>query len=172
MLIRSNTIFGLKFFCFWITLLTLASTSVLAAGGFWLVEPSEMTVQTKTEFSGQKENPSELIEKTSLANRQGPSIIVTQPSYLDNLTSPLDILVYFKAGQSGAPPDMSTLRLKRKSWIDVDLTKRIEKFKKDLTLDIKGAQLPEGNHHLELRISDKAGNFSKRNIYVVIDGDM
>ena len=92
--------------------------------------------------------------------KEGPEIIVHTPKASGDLSSPLDFDVEFRAQNADALPVMNSLLLE----YDVGL------FWKDITARLadhaditenriisRGAELPAGDHHLRMSISDQAG---------------
>lgn len=92
--------------------------------------------------------------------KEGPEIIIHTPQASGDLSSPLDFDVEFRAQSADALPVMNSLLLE----YDVGL------FWKDITARLaehaeitenriisRGAELPAGDHHLRMSISDRAG---------------
>jgi hypothetical protein len=88
----------------------------------------------------------------------GAEFIVHAPERSGELRSPLDFDVEFRARQ--AEPDMGTLKVEYDlGWFWKDVTSRMADHAEISSNRIvsRGAELPAGNHHLRLSISDQAG---------------
>lgn len=141
--------------------LTLKSMSLaVAIGLFAYIAPSDdvaaYELLTAEEFSERTDRaPTRSI--TKLAN-EGPEIIIHAPQAANNLRSPLDFEVEFRPRE--AEPDLATLKIEYDlGWFWKDVTGRMADHAEisDNRLISRGAELPDGDHHLRMSISDKAG---------------
>ncbi|MGI9490950.1 MAG: hypothetical protein ACR2QF_00840 [Geminicoccaceae bacterium] len=137
---------------------------MIVAAGIGLLacaHPSESfaegyTLLTVEEYAERTERP-----PTRSINRlanEGPEIIVHAPQKASSLFSPLDFDVEFRARE--AEPDLATLKLEYDLglfWKDV--TERMSGHAEvsGNRLVSRGAELPAGDHHLRMSISDLAG---------------
>ena len=95
---------------------------------------------------------------TVLAN-DGPEIIVHTPQSAQALNSPLDFDVEFRAREA-AEPDINTLTLEYDLGLFwKDITSRLSEHAEITANRIvsRGAELPAGEHHLRMSISDTSG---------------
>lgn len=103
---------------------------------------------------------------------EGPEIVIHNPHGANDLFSPLDFDVEFRA--RSAAPDMATLKLEYDLglfWKDV--TRRMADHAEitDNRIISRGAKLPAGDHNLRLSISDKAGKVTATEIsFTIADG--
>lgn len=103
---------------------------------------------------------------------EGPEIVIHNPDGANDLRSPLDFDVEFRA--RSADPDMATLKLEYDLglfWKDV--TRRMADHAEitDNRIISRGAELPVGDHNLRLSISDKAGKITATEIsFTIADG--
>jgi hypothetical protein len=108
---------------------------------------------------------------TSLAS-EGPEIIVHAPERSGELRSPLDFDVEFRPRE--AEPDMDTLKVEYDlGWFWKDVTSRMADHAEISSNRIvsRGAELPAGNHHLRLSISDQAGKTTATEIAFTVAED-
>jgi len=135
--------------------LFIASPAASAAPK-WLITPEEAArVGTVTD---------EFKEPVAAVGGPGPLIIVRNPKILQNVPSPVDILVTFEPGESGRPPDMNTLNVTLIGFFTIDITDRILEYVRTAALDIKQAELPVGSHRLRMAIKDVEGNSNERDV--------
>lgn len=119
----------------------------------WLISPNDVE-RLGTPKSGYMQN----LLQNSMA---GPVIRVVKPEALMNVRAPVHINVTFGVGPSGAPPDISTLKVTLIGFLfDIDITKRVLEFADTNGLNIPKARVPVGRHHLQVRIADKKNNES------------
>ena len=129
-----------------------------AAHAEWLILPDEARA---------RDAPVSLRQAVSLSS-QGPRITVHKPELLNPARPPVDILVTFAPSDSGAKPDLSTLRVHLLKFINIDITDRLKKYLKGDRLDVIGAEVPAGNHRLRVTVADVAGQESQREFRLVI----
>ena len=124
----------------------------------WLLTPKEMQ-QIQQEGAPLKQ---------PLVAREGPgpAIILENPKILENVKSPVDILIFFKPGISGKPPDMASLNVRVIGFIDIDITDRVTEYVSQTNLDITDTSLPVGDHDIGVFIRDIEGNPNERVINV------
>ena len=144
-------------------LITLVSSLVFSHQGLeaknkWLLTPNEM----------QKIHQEVSPRKQPLTTREGPgpAIILENPKMLENVKSPVDILIFFKPGTSGMPPDMASLNVRVIGFIDIDITDRVTEYIRHTNLDITDTSLPVGEHDIGVFIKDIEGNPNERVINV------
>lgn len=128
----------------------------------WLILPDEARALDAPVSHGQP-----LLKPMSLSSN-GPRITVHKPELLNQVRPPVDILVSFAPGDSGAKPDLSSLRVHLLKFINIDITDRLKKFLKADRLDVIGAEVPAGNHRLRVTVADTAGQESQREFRLVI----
>ncbi len=124
----------------------------------WLILPDEARA---------RDAPVSLRQPMSLSSN-GPRITVHKPELLNQVRPPVDILVTFAPSDSGAKPDLSTLRVHLLKFINIDITDRLKKFLKGDRLDVTGAEVPVGNHRLRVTVADVTGQESQREFRLVI----
>ncbi len=133
----------------------------LAAGvahAEWLIQPDEARMA---------DAPVQTMQPLSLP-AQGPRITVHKPELLNQTRPPVDILVIFAPGDSGAKPDLSTLRIHLLKFINIDITDRLKKYLKADRLDVIGAEVPAGSHRVRVSLADANGQESQREFRLVI----
>lgn len=129
-----------------------------AARAEWLIQPDEARAP---------DAPASLRLPMSLVSN-GPRITVHKPELLNQVRSPVDILVTFAPSESGAKPDLSTLRVHLLKFINIDITDRMKKYIKGDRLDVTGAEVPTGNHRLRVTVADVTGQENQREFRLVI----
>ncbi len=127
----------------------------------WLIQPDEARMA---------DAPVQVIQPMSLS-AQGPRITVFKPELLNQTRPPVDILVLFAPGDSGAKPDLSTLRIHLLKFVNIDITDRLKKYLKADRLDVVGAEVPAGSHRIRVSLSDTNGSESQREFRLVIRED-
>jgi hypothetical protein len=156
----------LKFRKSWIISTLLAASMVMAlcsmakgATDGWLITPEEAQMQIR---DGSYADPVSAIEG------YGPAIVVKRPKMLQQLSSPIDILVSFEPGMNGDIADMKTLKVTLVGWIDIDITGRLTKYISGTNLDVKQADLPGGDHRLRMSIKDVEGKVNERDVIIAV----
>ncbi len=100
---------------------------------------------------------------------EGPEIVVHTPEASGSLRSPLDFDVEFRA--RSAAPDMSTLTLEYDlGFFWKDITSRLADHAEitENRIISRGAELPAGDHHLRMSISDLAGKTTTSNMVLTV----
>ena len=124
----------------------------------WLITPEEAAhVRTPS---------GSVVQALAAKEGPGPAIIVKNPKALQNVVSPVDIVVKFEPGKSGEPPDMGTLNVLVIGFFNFDITDRVREYIKASSLEIEKADLPTGSHQLRIAIKDIAGNPNERDAVV------
>ena len=103
------------------------------------------------------------------AENEGPEIVVHTPQASGALHSPLDFDVEFRART--AEPDMSTLTLEYDlGFFWKDITSRLADHAEitENRIISRGAELPAGNHHLRMSISDTAGKTTTSDMVLTV----
>ncbi len=138
--------------------------SAQARDRHWLITPDEALragappVSEMEPMSAETEGP-------------GPWVVIKDPKLLEQLRSPVDILLLFEPGASGQPADMNSLTVTLLGLFDFDITDRVRDYISGATLAIKDADLPAGRHRLRIGINDAKGNHSARDLTLTILGD-
>ncbi|MBL6935535.1 MAG: hypothetical protein ISR48_08990 [Alphaproteobacteria bacterium] len=141
----------------------LIASSAISAVPKWLVTPEEA--------AGAYNVMDEFTSPVAAKEGPGPLIIVRNPKMLQNVRSPVDILVTFEPGKSGRPPDMGTLNVTLIGFFDIDITDRLLEHIRAATLVIEQAKLPVGSHWLRMSIKDLEGNPNERDVVIrVVEG--
>jgi hypothetical protein len=81
---------------------------------------------------------------------------------LETLKSPVEVLINFKPGTSGQPPNMKSLNVRLIGFIDIDITERVVEYLRETSLDISNGNLPIGEHEIGVYIKDIDGNPNER----------
>lgn len=132
-----------------------------AADRRWLITPDEAT-----RIAGAPASSDAL--PAAASEGQGPQIVVMNPKALERLRSPVDILIRFETGASGQPPDMKSLSVTLRGWINIDITDRLREYLLGSSLEVHEAELPTGNHRIRLTLTDLAGNLSARDVTLIV----
>ena len=141
----------------------ILATAPAVAAANWLITPTEARlVGTRADS---------IKEPVAAIAGPGPAIVIRHPKLLARVTSPLDILVEFRPGNSGLDADMRTLTVTLIGFIDFDITDRVREHIKGAHLQVKQAELPSGKHRLRLAIRDIAGNPNERDMVVTVIED-
>ena len=134
------------------------SPKILEANGKWLITPEEIQqIQRRG---------SPLKQPLSIREGPGPAIVLENPKMLESVKSPVDILLIFKPGTSGKPPNMTSLNVRLIGFIDIDITDRVLEYVHQSKLDISDTNLPVGEHEIGVYIKDVDGNPNERVISV------
>jgi hypothetical protein len=144
-----------------VVLFAFAHPSDSLAGGY--------TLLTAEEYAERVDRPSTRSVKR-LAN-EGPEIIIHAPEKAQSLFSPLDFDLEFKARE--AEPDFATLKVEYDlGFFWKDVTSRMADHAEIAgnRLVSRGAELPDGDHHLRLSISDTAGKTTATEFVFTIAG--
>ena len=144
-----------------IALFTFAHPSDGLAEGYTLLTAEEYAERTERP-------PTRSIKRLA---SEGPEIIVHAPEKAQSLFSPLDFDLEFRARE--AEPDFTTLKVEYDLgffWKDVTSRMADHAEISDNRLVSRGAELPEGDHHLRLSISDTAGKTTATEFAFTIAG--
>ncbi len=139
--------------------LLLAASTAGASEGRWLITPDEAA--SAGDFAASPLDP-------AAAGEGGPAIVVEHPKLLERLHPPVNIRVYFRPGESGLAPDMSSLTVTLRGFITIDLTDRLREYLRGNELAVEEADLPTGRHRIRLAISDIGGNLSARDMMLTV----
>jgi len=150
------------FFGYLAFLATLWLALTPAASAEWLITPQEAAAP------GSWDAPLELLSSSA---GNGPSIQLRKPLVLQKVYPPVDILIEILTGNSGAAPNMASFKVVLLKLFNIDITERVRKYIKGNVLDVRGAELPEGDHKLRVSVADGAGNLSQRDLRLVISGE-
>lgn len=113
---------------------------------------------TAEEFA--ERSPAGATRSVTVPANEGPEIIVHTPNASNGLRSPLDFDVEFRARSADALPVMNTLMLEYDLGLFwKDITSRLADHAEitESRIISRGAELPAGEHHLRMSISDQAG---------------
>jgi len=135
----------------------------VADSGFMLVSQDEYRAQV-----GHKDQRADRGHRKMLSFN-APSIKVITPKGLDNVASPVDIDVVFRAmqGEKINPDSIKVLY----GWLSLDVTERI---RENATINHQGikasnVKLPSGSHSLVIVVSDTKGRENEKEIEFSID---
>jgi hypothetical protein len=140
-------------------LLAAVLAAALPAGAFNLVTQDEW---------GREQAQSELAEIRSLSHPAGPSIELLAPVLGKLVASPMDIHLVWQA-RDGAAVDTASLRI-RYGRLGIDVTARVLGAAKvgPRGIEVKGAQLPGGEHRLVVEIADNLGRVAQQSFVVTV----
>lgn len=100
--------------------------------------------------------------KKSLATERGPVIEIYSPAADQVYRKPFPIDVEFKPSPDGHPPVMDSLKLTYQKYWGVDITDRVKPYIKGNKIAVPDADLPNGEHSIEIAIEDSQGNESTK----------
>lgn len=128
--------------------LTVASaTEPAQTNHHWLLTPQE-AAQPKTRT---------LV--TAKSDPGGPKVVIQHPAIAAKVKSPVSIDVLFEA-QGGRQLDMKSLKVTYISLFDIDITDRLADYLTTTGIHADDAELPPGEHTIEILIKDQAGRRS------------
>jgi len=94
---------------------------------------------------------------------KGPMIIVNNPKDGESCRAPLMVDLHFETRPDSAV-DLETLKVLYRKMISIDITDRIRPYATEKGIYIPEADIPKGNHTIEIRIADNRGNYSFREL--------
>ena len=94
---------------------------------------------------------------------KGPMIIVNNPKDGESYRAPLMVDLHFETRPDSAV-DLETLKVLYRKIISIDITDRIRPYATEKGIYIPEADIPKGNHKIEIRIADSRGNYSFREL--------
>lgn len=125
---------------------------------------------TAEEYAERTARP--LARSLTPVDEEGPEIVVHAPQGSESLRSPLDFDVEFRARK--AEPDLATLKLEYDLglfWKDVTTRMADHAEITGNRIVSRGANLPAGDHHLRMSISDTAGKTTATELTFTIAED-
>jgi hypothetical protein len=141
--------------------LMLLAACAFAAERRWLITPEEAARAGAGAAV-------ETAEPMSAPPGYGPLIVIEDPRLLERLRSPVNILVSFRPGESGLPPDMKSFSATLRGFINIDITARLREYLRETTLAVDRADLPAGNHRIRMVVADTGGNLTARDLVLVV----
>ncbi|TAN59353.1 MAG: hypothetical protein EPN20_15225 [Magnetospirillum sp.] len=115
----------------------------------WLVTPEEASHKapaTRTILAG-KSDPG------------GPRLVIRSPGDIKEIRSPVTIDVAFTP-QDGTTVDLSSLKVTYIAFVDIDITRRLAPYLGISGIHADAAELPPGEHDIEISIRDNKGRRS------------
>ncbi len=98
----------------------------------------------------------------------GPAIVVRSPIEGVTYGAEVPIEVEFAAGPRGVPVDMGSLRVTYQSWLPIDITDRVRDHMTQNAILVPDAQLPAGEHEVEIYVEDQGHNATRRRLRISI----
>lgn len=98
----------------------------------------------------------------------GPVIDVKSPSVNEEVENPFPINVVFSPSSAGGAPNMESLRLVYKKMWGIDITDRVIDHIEGNQIKVSEAELPVGEHKVEIYIEDVEGNESRTLISIFV----
>lgn len=115
--------------------------------GGWLVSPQEASQPKARALVAAKSDPG------------GPRVVVRSPGAVKEVRPPVNIDVGFEP-QAGSGIDLSSLKVTYLAIFDVDITDRLAPYLTPSGIRAEGADLPPGDHTIEIAVKDGAGRKS------------
>ncbi|MBF0356650.1 MAG: hypothetical protein HQL43_15575 [Alphaproteobacteria bacterium] len=115
--------------------------------GGWLVTPDEAAQPASRVLVPAKSDPG------------GPKVLIKTPSAVSEVKPPVNIEVTFEP-LNGEQIDLKSLKVTYLALINVDITDRLAPYLTPSGIHAEGADLPVGDHTIELAIKDGAGRRS------------
>lgn len=98
-----------------------------------------------------------------------PTVKLTESGQLVETQSPTKLIVNFVKPPAGEPIDMNTLEVTgRKGFLKKSLTNKLKPFIEGTTLEASKIKIPSGKFHLEVSISNLAGERTVENYVLVV----
>lgn len=115
--------------------------------GGWLVTPEEAAQPKARALIPTKSDPG------------GPRVTVRRPGIAVEIKPPVTIDIAFEP-QDGARVDLGSLKVTYMSLFDVDITERLQPYLNPTGIHAEDADIPPGQHTIEIAIRDAAGRRS------------
>jgi hypothetical protein len=104
---------------------------------------------------------------TAQDDHDGPSILVISPQDGAVLASPVAVDIRF-VPQSDSQIDTASLRVTVEKLWPVDITDRVKPYLSGNSISIAGADIPKGEHTINISIADQDGRTSSRTVSVAV----
>lgn len=129
--------------------------------------PGSAVAETLISEAEAKLPPSTDVAMTTRGLTRGPGIELVSPSADRAVQSPLPLKVKF-ISRNNVGIDLDSVKITYLKAQSVDLTARVKKHMTADGIDMSGAEIPPGTHHLRINLKDKQDRTSTATIKLVV----
>lgn len=145
----------------------LLTVSMALSAAIAFAPPGSAAAETLISEAEAKLPPSTDVAMTTRGLTRGPGIELVSPSADRAVPSPLPLKVKFVA-RNNVGIDLDSVKITYVKAQSVDLTDRIKKHMTADGIDMSGAEVPPGTHHLRINLKDKQDRTSTATIKLVV----